>query len=888
MDDASETRLALKRDFAAFLDADGGAGEYAARVAALLGAPGGVPPRGARLAVDVQDVASFSPDLAARLKEEPGECIPPFEEVRVVGCGRVERWGETVGAGPSWFRRIFEPKPLPPKRALSLSTHPPPPHHPSPQALDELARAAHPKALPPPARLRLAFTGHFGRARVSPRDLSSSLLGRLVAVDGVVTRASLVRPKLARSVHTCPATGETVTREYRDGTSFGGAPTGAAYPTADDAGNLLVTEYGLCTYTDAQTVTVQELPESAPPGQLPRSVDIVLEHDLVDAVKPGDRVRIVGVYRALHPRATGTMSGVFASLLIATGVSKLGGVGDDASITADDIERIEALSASPDVLDVLAASLAPSIYGHDPVKKGLILQLLGGRERVLDNGTRLRGDINVLLVGDPGVAKSQMLRAVMNLAPLAVSTTGRGSSGVGLTAAVTTDKDTGEKRLEAGALVLADRGVACIDEFDKMADGDRVAIHEVMEQQTVTIAKAGIHTSLNARCSVLAAANPLYGSYDHALSVARNVNLPDSLLSRFDLLFVLLDNLTSARDRAIADHVLGQHRYRPPGDDGRGNGGAADGTSAGPRVLGDDDDGGGAAAAAAAAAAAPDGGMYVPYDARLYGPRTPHSRLPLSTPFLRKFIALVKRRTVTMPITQAAADAIADFYGELRAGGGAGAAGPLPVTVRTLETAIRLSTAAARARLSPEGVTPADVDVAKELMTRMLDGDAAEAAAEGVVVGGGGDDNDGAPPPPPSSRPPTGRPSRGAKRVTREGEDDDDPAPAASGGGSTDGGGGTADATPAADASSSPDEARLAAVAGAVRDLLLAARGAGGPISVADVAARVRFNGGRVPRAAVATALAEIEARHAAGRRGPTVAPIMYDADAERVYSEAA
>ena len=557
-----------------------------------------------------------------------------------------------------------------------------------------------------------AYIGSFGEYSCNPRTLGSNQLNHMVSLEGIVTKTSLVRPKVVKSVHYNENKQKFHSREYRDQTMTTGAASTSVYPTDDGEGNPLVTEYGYCIYRDHQTISIQEMPERAPAGQLPRSVDVILDDDLVDRVKPGDRIQMVGIYRSLGNRNAGAGSSTFRTLILANNVillsSKSGGGIAQVSITDTDIRNINKISKNRRVFELLSQSLAPSIYGHDYIKKAILLLLLGGQEKNLENGTHLRGDINILMVGDPSTAKSQLLRFVLNTAPLAIATTGRGSSGVGLTAAVTSDKETGERRLEAGAMVLADRGVVCIDEFDKMSDVDRVAIHEVMEQQTVTIAKAGIHTSLNARCSVIAAANPIFGQYDIHKDPHRNIALPDSLLSRFDLLFVVTDDIEDARDRQISEHVLRMHRYRQPGTEE-----GAPVREEGSQLLG--------VGLETDADASRPTEVYEKFNPMLHsgvtitvGRGANRRTEVLSIPFIKKYIQYAKREKPIL--TKGAADHIVATYSALRNDElDAGTRRTSPITARTLETLIRLSTAHAKARLSKR-VEQKDADVAEQIL----------------------------------------------------------------------------------------------------------------------------------------------------------------------------
>jgi replicative DNA helicase Mcm len=487
------------------------------------------------------------------------------------------------------------------------------------------------------------------------RKLGSQQIGRLVMVEGIVVRSSPVRPMVMQAAFKCKRCG-TVNPVNQTG-SFLKAPFACSSPDCASKGPFeFVQEES--TFIDSQDLRVQERPEDLPPGQLPRTLNIKLVgSEIVDLARPGDHISAVGEVRALAP----TLPGVgklrtFILHLDANSIEVLGKEPETVLPSPEEEQKILELSRDPWVHRKIVGSIAPSIYGYDHIKEAIMYLLFGGVPKTLPD-ISIRGEMNALIVGDPGTAKSQLLQYVARIAPRGLYTSGRGTTAAGLTAAVIREKG-GGMTLEAGALVLADKGIACIDEMDKMRPEDRVAIHEAMEQHTVSVAKGGIVATLNARTAILAAANPALGRYEPHRTVSENISLPVTILSRFDLIFVLRDVPNKESDSKMSAHILEIHRK---------------GSS--------------------------------PVEA------------PVPVDLLRKYISYAKG---TKPVLgQDAVKRLNDFYLAMRSASEAEGS-PVAITARQLESLVRTAEARARVALRNE-VSAEDAEAAVAIMKRSLE-----------------------------------------------------------------------------------------------------------------------------------------------------------------------
>lgn len=522
---------------------------------------------------------------------------------------------------------------------------------------------------------------------ISIRNLRAENLSKFIALEGLIRKVTEVRPKLLLGVFSCTSCGFKQ-EIIQDSFHF----TEPLECSKDDGGcgkraGSTTFKFNVheSLFIDSQKIEIQEIPEGLRGGDQPQRISVFLEDDLCGKVAPGDKINLTGILKAKQRREGQTKATVFDIFLQGNYVKMDDQVFDDMNLSDEDVDRSKMMSKDPGIYKKIVRSIAPSIFRLDHIKEALMLQLFGGVAKEYPDGSRGRGDIHILLVGDPGTAKSQLLTYMARLAPRGIFTSGKSASAAGLTAAVVKD-DFGEGRftLEAGVMVLADKGLACIDELDKMTESDRSAMHEAMEQQTVSIAKAGIQSSLQSRCSVLGAANPKQGRFRPGEGKHDQINLPAPLKSRFDLIFTMTDIPDNKKDRELARSVIKHHRigeiYRL--------------SKTGDRTYETMIESGDAGIDEAMPAIDPEE--------------------------LRKYIAYSKR--VCFPVlTEEAMSEIVDFYVSLRerSAGPMGDSGRVALTARQLEALIRMAEASARIRLS-DVLTPADAKTAIRLMENSL------------------------------------------------------------------------------------------------------------------------------------------------------------------------
>ncbi|KAG5275181.1 hypothetical protein AALO_G00144480 [Alosa alosa] len=501
------------------------------------------------------------------------------------------------------------------------------------------------------------------------RSLRQLHLNQLIRTSGVVTSCTGVLPQLGMVKYNCNKCNfilgpffQSQNQEVKPGSC----------PECQSLGPFEI-NMEQTVYQNYQRITIQESPGKVAAGRLPRSKDAILLADLVDTCKPGDEIELTGIYHNNYDGSLNMANGfpVFATVIMANHIACKDARVAVAELTDEDVKAIVALSKDERIGERIFASIGPSIYGHEDIKRGLALALFGGEPKNPGGKHKVRGDINILLCGDPGTAKSQFLKYVEKVASRAVFTTGQGASAVGLTAYVQRHPVTREWTLEAGALVLADRGVCLIDEFDKMNDQDRTSIHEAMEQQSISISKAGIVTSLQARCTVIAASNPIGGRYDPSLTFSENVDLTEPIISRFDILCVVRDSVDPVQDEMLARFVVGSHIKHHPSNKEGGVAGLEE------IVLPNTSD--------------------VP---------------PIPQELLRKYLIYAKER-IHPKLNQMDQDKVARIYSDLRKE--SMATGSIPITVRHIESMIRMAEAHARMHLR-DYVLEDDVNMAIRVM----------------------------------------------------------------------------------------------------------------------------------------------------------------------------